>query len=80
MSYKVNYELIHSLAEYSLEVHLKTLKKLHCRYGSSRPMAVLRHMKYLFFVLKIKIMYIFFGKKYFYGFFFKVVLFHNIFL
>ena len=49
--------LIYSLAEYSLQVQLKTFKQ------SIVDMAVLGHRKYLFFVLKIKIMYIFLEKK-----------------
>ena len=63
--------LTYSLAEYSLEVQLKTFK--HC----IADMAVLDHMKYLVFVLKIKIMYIFLEKKLL-EIFFKVVLFYNI--
>ena len=49
--------LTYSLAEYSLEVQLKTFKH------SIVDMAVLGHMKCLFFVLKIKIMYFFLKKK-----------------
>ena len=42
--------LDYSLAEYSLEVQLKTFKH------SIVDMTVLGHMKYLYFVLKVKIM------------------------
>ena len=49
--------LAFSLAEYSLEVQLKTLKH------SIVDMAVLNHMRHLYFVLKIKIMYFFFFEK-----------------
>ena len=64
-SFAICITLSYSLAEYSLEVQLKTFKH------SIVDMAVLGHMKYLFFVLKIKIMYISFGKKTFRDFFLK---------
>ena len=71
-SFAVCITLTYSLAKYSLEVQLKTFKH------SIVDMAVLGqrqlglgHMKCLFFVLKIKIMYIFFGKKTFRDFYLK---------
>ena len=49
--------ITYSLAGYLLKVQLKTFKH------SIVDMAVLGHMKYLFFVVKIKLMYIFLNTK-----------------
>ena len=55
--------LTYSLAEYSLEVKLQTFKQSIVDVAVLGLWQFLGYMKYLFFVLKIKILYSFFGKK-----------------